>query len=170
MSDNIYLLKFPSHATDILQPLDKCCFGPIKRKWEDKLNARINEFSLTKKVHKAEFVNLISSIWHIGMKESNVITGFETTGIWPLNTEKYDKSRFDIHLFEKYQEWADSGKPELDWASYTNTTQEPSTVHFKNPSESNISLEKSPIIKNQSLPVKVLLPIKVKIILTCRMF
>ena len=84
------------------------------------------------------------------MKESNVITGFETTGIWPLNTEKYDKSRFDIHLFEKYQEWADSGKPELDWASYTNTTQEPSTVHFKNLSESNISLDKSPIIKNQS--------------------
>ena len=136
--------------TNILQPLDKCCFGPLKHKWEDKLNARINEFGLTKKVDKAEFVNLISSIWHIGMKESNVIAGFETTGIWPLNKEKYDKSRFDIRLFGKYQEWADSGKPELDWASYTNTTQEPSTVHFKNLSESNISLDKSPIIKNQS--------------------
>ena len=150
LSDNIYLLKFPPHVTDILQPLDKCCFGPLKRKWEDKFNAKINEFGLTKKVDKAEFINLISSIWHIGMKKSNVITGFETTGIWPLNKEKYDKSRFDIRLFEKYQEWADSGKPELDWASYTNTTQEPSTVHFKNPAESNISLDKSPIIKNQS--------------------
>ena len=104
LSDNIYLLKFPLHVTDILQPLDKCCFGPIKRKWEDKLNARINEFSLTKKVDKAEFVNLISSIWHIGMKESNVITGFETTGIWPLNKEKYVKSRFDIHLLKKVSE------------------------------------------------------------------
>ena len=62
LSDNIYLLKFPPHVTDILQPLDKCCFGPLKRKWEDKLNARINEFGLTKKVDKAEFVNLISSI------------------------------------------------------------------------------------------------------------
>ena len=35
------------------------------------------------------------------MKESNVIAGFETTGIWPLNKEKYVKSRFDIHLLKK---------------------------------------------------------------------
>ena len=66
--------------TDILQPLDKRCFGPYNRKWEDKLNARINEFDLTKKADEAEFVNLISSVWHIGMKESNVITRFVTTG------------------------------------------------------------------------------------------
>ena len=59
LTDNIHLLKFPPHMTDILQPLDKCCFGPLKRKWDHKLNARFNEFSLTKKVDKAEFVNLI---------------------------------------------------------------------------------------------------------------
>ena len=70
--------------------------------------------------------------------------------MWPLNKEKYDKSRFEICLFEKYQKWVESGKPELDWASYTNTTQEPSTVHFKNHCESKISLDKSAIIKNQS--------------------
>ena len=73
LSDNIYLFKFPPHVTGILQPLDKCCFGPIKCKLKDKLNARINEFGLTKKVDKAEFANLISLIWHIGMKRSNVI-------------------------------------------------------------------------------------------------
>ena len=143
-------MKFPPHVTDILQPLDKHCFGPLKRKCEDKLNARINEFGLTKKADKAEFVDLISSIWHFGMKESNVIAGFETTGIWPLNKEKYQKSRFDIRLFEKYQKWVESGKPESDWASYTNTAQEPSTVDFKNLNESNISLDKSAIKKNQS--------------------
>ena len=38
------------------------------------------------------------------MKESNVIAGFETTGIWPLNKEKYVKSRFDIHLLKKVSE------------------------------------------------------------------
>ena len=32
LSDNIHLLKFPSHVTDILQPLDECCLGPLKRK------------------------------------------------------------------------------------------------------------------------------------------
>ena len=84
------------------------------------------------------------------MKESNVIVGFETTGIWPFNKEKYDKSHFDICLFEKYQKWVESGKPELDWASYNNTAQEPSAVDFENLNESNISLDKSAIIKNQS--------------------
>ena len=84
------------------------------------------------------------------MKESNVIVGFETTGIWLFNKEKYDKSHFDICLFEKYQKWVESGKPELDWASYPNTAQGPSKVDFKNLSESNISLDKSAIINNQS--------------------
>ena len=37
----IHLLKFPQHVIDILLPLDKCCLGPLKRKWEDKSNARI---------------------------------------------------------------------------------------------------------------------------------
>ena len=56
LSGNIHLLKSPPHVTDILRPLNRCCFGPLKYKWEDKLNARINEFGLT---NKAEFVNLI---------------------------------------------------------------------------------------------------------------
>ena len=161
---------FLPHMTDILQPLDKCCFGPLKRKWEDKLNARINQFGLTKKVDKAEFVNQISSIWHIGMKESNVIAGFETTCIWPLNKEKYDKSHFDIRLFEKYQKWVEPGKPELDWVSYTNTAQEPSTADFKNFNESSISLDKSATKKISLLLIKVLHPIIVKRIITRKIF
>ena len=56
LSDNIHFMKFPPQVTDILLPLDKRCFGPLKRKWEDKLNARIKEFGLTKKIYKAEFV------------------------------------------------------------------------------------------------------------------
>ena len=53
-------------------------------------------------------------------------------------------------LFEEYQKWAESGKSELDYASYTNTSQEPSTVDLKKFSELNISLDKSAVIKNQS--------------------
>ena len=63
--------------------------------------------------------------------------------------EMYDRSRFDICPFEKYQKWAASRKPELDWVSYTKTVQEPSTVDFKNLSELNIFLDKSAIRKIQ---------------------
>lgn len=30
---NIVLVKFPSHLTDRLQPLEKCVFGPLKTEW-----------------------------------------------------------------------------------------------------------------------------------------
>ena len=32
LSHNIHLMKFPPHVTDILEPLDRCCFGPLKHK------------------------------------------------------------------------------------------------------------------------------------------
>ena len=140
LSDNIHLLKFPPHVTDILQPLDKCCFGPLKRLWERTLNERINRFGLAKKVDKAEFVNLISKIWHEGMTANNVRAGFETTGIWPLNREKYDKSRFDIRIVHKYEQWVTSGKPALDWSNCNNAKdvpeerQQPSTPTVSTPS------------------------------------
>ena len=69
------------------------------------MNARINEFGLTKKVEKAEFVNLISSFWHIGTKERNVLAGLETTGIWPLNKEKYDKSILTFVFLKSIRNW-----------------------------------------------------------------
>jgi len=35
--ENNVLIKFPSHLTDKLQPLDKCVFGPLKSAWEKEL-------------------------------------------------------------------------------------------------------------------------------------
>ena len=70
IEENIILLKFPPHVTDILQHLDKCCFGPLKWYWKKTLNERINITGLLKAVDRAEFVNLISSVWHEGMNEN----------------------------------------------------------------------------------------------------
>lgn len=32
-SENITIIKLPAHSTDILQPLDKYCFRPLKILW-----------------------------------------------------------------------------------------------------------------------------------------
>lgn len=37
IKNNVILLKFPSHLTDRLQPLDKCVFGPLKSMWDKEL-------------------------------------------------------------------------------------------------------------------------------------
>ena len=33
LDENI-IVKFPPHVTDVLQPLDISCFGPLKQVWE----------------------------------------------------------------------------------------------------------------------------------------
>ena len=42
LQENITILKFPPHCTDVLQPLDVTCFGPLKSKWEALLGDRMN--------------------------------------------------------------------------------------------------------------------------------
>ena len=34
LDENVVILKFPPHVTDVMQPLDVACFGPLKRAWE----------------------------------------------------------------------------------------------------------------------------------------
>ena len=34
MEEHIMTVKLPPHATDKLQPLDVCFFGPLKQEWE----------------------------------------------------------------------------------------------------------------------------------------
>ena len=40
---------------------------------------------------------------------------FETTGIYPLDSNKYLASRFDPHLMEEYNTWKAAGGTELNW-------------------------------------------------------
>ena len=37
----------------------------------------------------------MSKVWHEGLKPSNVVSGFRTTGIFPVDKEKCKKSRLD---------------------------------------------------------------------------
>lgn len=39
IKSRVTLLKLPAHTTDLLQPLDECCFTPLKLKWNERLIA-----------------------------------------------------------------------------------------------------------------------------------
>ena len=110
--EDIHIIKFPPHVTDVLQPLDVACFGPLKRKWETMLNERLNQLGASRsRLDKATFVEQLCKVWHDGLKPTNIIAGFESTGIFPVDPSRYPEKRFDTRLLRRYKSWVDAGKP-----------------------------------------------------------
>nr|CCA17893.1 conserved hypothetical protein [Albugo laibachii Nc14] len=85
----IILLLLPPNSTHILQPLDVSVFTPFKtslRRSMDRLMIDEDLSSLTKK----QAISLASSAWQNGVlaKPDNVISGFVSTGLWPISAPK----------------------------------------------------------------------------------
>ena len=83
---NISLIVFPPHSSHALQPLDVAVFGPVKKAWRQLVeeHARSNNFQ---NVEKADFAPLFAKITdrNLGFLRGHVVSGFERTGIYPLN-------------------------------------------------------------------------------------
>jgi hypothetical protein len=88
--NNVSLLKLPSHLTHQLQPLDKTCFKALKSIWDQRLVSyqRENNF---RNIGKSESVDLLCEVWHKGLTEANVCSGFRETGIFPVDRTKYSR-------------------------------------------------------------------------------
>ena len=112
INEQIFIVKLPPHVTDKLQPLDVTGFGPLKRMWEAKLNEYVNICGASKSISKSTFIDLLSDIWHEGLSPKNVISGFEKTGIFPVNREKFPIERLDSRLVKRYNQWTDLGRPD----------------------------------------------------------
>ena len=111
ISEDITLVKLTPHVTDLLQPLEICCFGPLKREWEKVLNKRINVMGLRESISKSTFVDLLASVWYTGLSPENVKAGFRATGIYPVDRSRYPTDRFDPRLVKRYDQWVKLGKP-----------------------------------------------------------
>lgn len=77
----------------------------------------VNEFGAKQSMRKDIFVNKISEIWYIGLKESYIKSGFEATGIFPVNSAKYPEKRFDQCVITRFNLWLANGKPESNQAN-----------------------------------------------------
>ena len=81
------MLSLPSHTSHALQPLDVICFKPFKttfRAYRDKYMMDNHGG----KVEKETLAHLVDLALTKALSKSNIMAGFRTTGIWPLNLER----------------------------------------------------------------------------------
>ena len=91
MKENVFIIKFSTHVTHVLQPLDVTSFVPLKRRWEKALNSMFNEFRAKITMKKPTFVTKFCVYWYEGLSERNIVTGFATTGMHPVDNKIYPK-------------------------------------------------------------------------------
>lgn len=105
--ENVTLVKLPPHTTDILQPMDRSCFSPIKYKWNERLIEwqRLNQRSLT----KSEFCDLLCEVWRDGLSKEVIQNSFRVTGLYPLNKDVYPKDRLDPVKLDRFNKAQLSG-------------------------------------------------------------
>jgi len=99
----IKLIKLPAHTTDKLQPLDKCCFRPLKAKW-DRSIAKWTSDNHAKRISKPEFIELTGETWREVFTENLIKSSFESIGIFPVDKCKYPRSAFNPRLLQMYEE------------------------------------------------------------------
>ena len=97
LNENIITVKFSPHVTDVLQPLDIFCFGPLKWAWERQLHQCINKFGIKHPLTRYEFDNKLPAIWNTGMKKENTISGFEKKNRYKLLA----KRKHNVVLYQK---------------------------------------------------------------------
>lgn len=106
INNNIELLRFPSHLTDRLQPLDRCVFKTVKYIWDRKLEAFGKEQmgNSSGRLTKNKFVEYLGATWKEAMLSKNIISGFKSTGVYPVNASKFPEQEFDPKELQFYKE------------------------------------------------------------------
>ena len=82
--NDVVLFCLPPHTTADSQPLDTCCFCPLKTYWGEICRQFV--FSNPgRAITKFLFSKLFSEAWSKGMSINNIVSGFRCTGIYPFN-------------------------------------------------------------------------------------
>ncbi|KAJ8934271.1 hypothetical protein NQ314_013481 [Rhamnusium bicolor] len=129
LMENVKLVKFPSHLTDQIQPLDKCVFGPVKTKWDKLLvEYRKTQMGLSSgRITKAQFSELLKNVWMSGIIPANIISGFVSTGLCPVDATKFPEDEFDPALLRKYRKQKRLSDSATQTEDKDTTLHEPST-------------------------------------------
>ena len=85
-AEGVILFTLPPNTTYLSQPLDKGVFGPFKIYWRQVCH----DFRVShpgRVVNIYNFSSLLSKAWMEAMTAVNIVQGFKTTGIYPLDAD-----------------------------------------------------------------------------------
>lgn len=140
-NENISILKLPAHTTDAIQPLDKCCFRPLKAQWDKRL-VEIQRMTGATRISKASFTELVDELWQTSLTPENIKSGFKSTGIYPLDRTKYPEKRFCSQMLASYK-LQNSPSKRLAIASTSSASTNCSTTPSNNFSTLQLNLDTS---------------------------
>ncbi|KAG9101529.1 hypothetical protein FS749_006099 [Ceratobasidium sp. UAMH 11750] len=87
--NKIVMPCYPSHATHVLQGLDKVCFGPFKEHWSKERDKHERETG--RPVEKSTFLGVMSKAYTRAFTKQNIQAAFRVTGVVPLNPSVIQK-------------------------------------------------------------------------------
>ena len=93
--NNIYLLFLPAHCSHVLQPLDLGCFSSLKTVYRALIDeyAALSDFT---QVGKQRFLEFYAKARETGLRKENIRSGWQATGLWPVNINKPLTSRWVV--------------------------------------------------------------------------
>jgi len=104
-------VSISAHCTDLLQPLDVSCFAPLKYYYEKALVQHIQQTGGWQPLRKAQFVDMLCSAWRHGLNAQNIISGFRSTGVFPVDKTKHKLSRSNKFKLQSYTALKSKGSP-----------------------------------------------------------
>ncbi len=98
ITHNISIVCLPAHSTHLLQPLDVAVFSPVKTAWR-KIVSRENKENSFQNIDKSTFTNYFSQLiaGREAFKQAHVVSGFDTTGIFPLDRTRIPEEKLTIN-------------------------------------------------------------------------
>lgn len=92
IKNNIHFHKFHAHTTHKVQPCDVGCFGPMSKKWLERMEDIVKEMG--ERLQKHDFVKEYMAVWEASIDKESVLAAFRKTGIEPFNPDIFTPEDF----------------------------------------------------------------------------
>ena len=92
-ANNVHVMAIPPHTSHIVQALDSTPFAQLRELWQWYLS-EWNSNTKAKALPKGSFWDVFEPAWSCMMTVGNIQSGFSETGVYPVNFNAIDKSKF----------------------------------------------------------------------------